>query len=76
MTTYFNHVRALETATGLSSNEGEGALHHMSAQRVNWPNCAIGKPNKKENTFEFDEDMLSKLKLTESEVRMHLRKVN
>ena len=43
---------------------------------MDWPNCAIGKLNKEENTFEFDEGMLSKLKLTESEVRKHLKAIN
>ena len=80
LTTYFNHVRALETATGLSSEKGQGQVHlelrDMSVQHVDWPSCAIGKLSKERNCFEFDVDMLSKLKLTESEVRKHLKAIN
>ena len=57
LTTYFNHVRAIEMVTGVSSERGQGQLHlevrDLSVHHVDWPSCAIGKLNKDSNCFEF-----------------------
>ena len=77
LTTYFNHVRALEIATGLGSSKEDGALHlelrDMSVHHKEWPEAAIGKMNKEENTFEFDITMLAELNITEDEVRTFVK---
>ena len=80
LTTYFNHVRAIEMATGLSSERGQGQLHlevrGLSVHHVDWPNCAVGKLNKDKNCFEFSGDMLLFLKVTESDIRKHMKAIS
>ena len=45
----------------------------MSVHHKDWPEAAIGKINKEENTFEFDTAMLAKLNITEDEVRTFVK---
>ena len=77
LTTYFNSVRALEIATGLGSSKEDGTLHlelrDMSVHHKEWPEEAIGKMNKEENTFEFDIAMLAKLNITEDDIRTYVK---
>ena len=77
LTTFFNHVRALEIATGRGSSKEDGALHlelrDMSVHHKEWPEAAIGKMNKEENTFEFDIAMLAKLNITEDDIRTYVK---
>ena len=80
LTTYFNHVRAIEEATGLSSAKGRGELYlelrDFSVYHVDWPNCAIGKLHKNKDHFELNEEMLELLKITESDIRKHIKTIN
>ena len=73
-------MRALELATGLSSKKGEGTLHiefrDWSVSHVDFPNAPLGKLNRTNNIFEFDTSMLAMIKLTEEEVRVHLKAIN
>ena len=48
----------------------------MSVQHKEWPEEAIGKVNKENNTFEFDVTVLGKLGLTESDVRSKLKTIS
>ena len=48
----------------------------MSVHHVDWPNCAIGKLNKDTNCFEFNGDMLLVLKVTESDIRKHMKAIS
>ena len=81
LTTYFNHVRAIEEATGLRSAKGGGGelyleLRDFSVYHVDWPNYAIGKLHKNKEHFEFNEEMLELLKITESDIRKHIKTIN
>ena len=77
LTTYFNHVRAIEEATGLSSAKGKGELYlelrDFSVYHVDWPNDVIGKLSKDREQFEFNEEMLMYLKVTEGDIRQHMK---
>ena len=77
LTTYFNHVRAIEEATGLSSAKGKGELYlelrDFSVYHVDWPNDVIGKLSKDRERFEFNEEMLMFLKVTEGDIRQHMK---
>ena len=76
LTTYFNHVRAIEAATGLSSTKGEGLLHlelrTFSVFHIDHPNHALGKLNKGDTIFEYDEEVLARYNITAEDVRKHV----
>ena len=80
LTAFLSNVHALELATGLSSKKGEGKLHiefrDWSVSHMDFPNALLGKLNRANNIFEFDASMLEKIKLTEEEVRAHLKATN
>ena len=43
---------------------------------MDWPSDAIGKLNKDKDRFEFNEEMLSFLKVTECDIRKHMKTIN
>ena len=75
LTTFFNNVRAFEQASGIGSSKG-GSIHlelrTFEIYHVQNPDVAIGKLNKTNGEFEFDEAVLSEYKLTIAEVKHHL----
>ena len=75
LTTFFNNVRAFERASGISSTRG-GLIHlelrTFEVYHVDQPDIAIGKLNRSNGEFEFDESTLVGYKLTLEEVLSHL----
>ena len=77
LTTYSNHVRAIEEATGMSSAKGKGELYlelrDFSVYHKEWPGDVIGKLSKDREQFEFNEEMLKYLKVSEGDIRQHMK---
>ena len=75
LTTFFNNVKAFQRASCISTTKG-GLIHlnlrTFEIYHINNPDAAIGKLNKDEGKFEFDEAILSEYKLTSDEVKRHL----
>ena len=72
---FFNNVRAFQRASGISTTKG-GLIHlelrTFEVYHVDNPDAAIGKLNKTDGEFEFDEAVLSEYKLASDEVKRHL----
>ena len=75
LTTFFNNVRAFQRASGICTTKG--GLTHLELRtfevyHADHPDAAIGKLNKTNGEFEFDEAVLSEYKLASEEVLHHL----
>ena len=77
LTTYFNHVRAIEEATGMSSAKSNGDIHlelrDFSVYLKEWPEEAIGKLSKDREQFEFNAEVLKDLKVSEADIRQQMK---
>ena len=51
-------------------------LRDFSVYHVDWPGDVIGKLNRDKNRFEFNEEMLSFLKISEGDVRKHMKTID